>query len=175
MYMNPVKALSLWQPYATLIALGAKRIETRSWSTSYRGPLVIQAASRWTGEQRDLCQIEPFASTLKSDAYTPPHHSLPLGAIVCVVDLAACRRTGQIRHTLSEQEQAFGNYADGRFAWVLENVRAFDEPYRLAGQRGLFDFVCPLCEGDGKVWSIGGAMEPCPVCSLIGVSQRRLL
>jgi len=41
-----VKALTLHQPWASLIAVGAKRIETRSWSTSYRGPLAIHAAAR---------------------------------------------------------------------------------------------------------------------------------
>lgn len=40
-----MKALTVHQPYASLIAIGAKRIETRSWSTSYRGPLAIHAAA----------------------------------------------------------------------------------------------------------------------------------
>lgn len=40
-----MKALTLHQPWASLIAIGAKRIETRSWSTSYRGPLAIHAAA----------------------------------------------------------------------------------------------------------------------------------
>lgn len=39
-----MKALSLWQPWATLIAIGAKQYETRGWSTPYRGPLIIHAA-----------------------------------------------------------------------------------------------------------------------------------
>ena len=41
-----MKALTLWQPWASLIAVGAKTIETRSWSTKYRGPLAIHAAKR---------------------------------------------------------------------------------------------------------------------------------
>lgn len=41
-----LKALSLWQPWASLVAAGVKSIETRSWSTSYRGPLGIHAARR---------------------------------------------------------------------------------------------------------------------------------
>ena len=39
-----MKALTLTQPWATLIAVGAKRIETRSWGTSYRGRIAIHAA-----------------------------------------------------------------------------------------------------------------------------------
>lgn len=41
-----IPVLSLWQPWATLVALGVKTIETRSWSTHYRGPLAIHAAAR---------------------------------------------------------------------------------------------------------------------------------
>lgn len=41
-----MKAISLWQPWASLVALGVKTIETRSWSTKYRGPLTIHAAAR---------------------------------------------------------------------------------------------------------------------------------
>lgn len=38
-----MKAVSLWEPWATLVRLKIKRIETRGWSTSYRGPLAIHA------------------------------------------------------------------------------------------------------------------------------------
>jgi len=44
-----VKVLTLHQPWASLIALGVKTIETRSWSTQYRGPLAIHAAKRPLG------------------------------------------------------------------------------------------------------------------------------
>jgi len=44
-----VKTLTLSQRWATLVALGAKRIETRSWRTSYRGPLAIHAATSVEG------------------------------------------------------------------------------------------------------------------------------
>ena len=39
-----MKALTLYQPYATAIALGLKKYETRSWATSYRGPLAIHTS-----------------------------------------------------------------------------------------------------------------------------------
>lgn len=48
-----LKALTLWQPWATLIAIGAKRIETRGWATSYRGPLVISCRQKQARLARD--------------------------------------------------------------------------------------------------------------------------
>lgn len=45
-----MKAITLWQPWASLIACGAKTIETRSWGTPYRGPLAIHASKRMNQE-----------------------------------------------------------------------------------------------------------------------------
>jgi hypothetical protein len=45
--MTRIKCISLWQPWASLVAVGAKRIETRGWATAYRGRLGIHAAKRW--------------------------------------------------------------------------------------------------------------------------------
>lgn len=41
-----MKAITLWQPWATAMAMGVKRIETRSWFTRHRGDLLICAAKR---------------------------------------------------------------------------------------------------------------------------------
>lgn len=43
-----IPAITLWQPWASLIAAGQKCYETRSWQRSYRGPLAIHSANRWT-------------------------------------------------------------------------------------------------------------------------------
>ncbi len=41
-----MKAITIWQPWASLLACGAKQYETRSWATSYRGPIAIHAAKK---------------------------------------------------------------------------------------------------------------------------------
>jgi len=62
-----MKAITLYQPWATLVALGKKKIETRSWKTDYRGPLAIHVAKKFTGEQRMLCRWakQPLSDALK--------------------------------------------------------------------------------------------------------------
>jgi hypothetical protein len=101
-----MKALTLTQPWATLIAIGAKHIETRSWSTSYRGPLAIHAAKGLgsVGGKRgfyDLCYSQPFLSVLEPAmtgerdiaGFKVPHIDpgyLPMGAIVATCDLVDC-------------------------------------------------------------------------------------
>ena len=53
-----MRAISLWQPWATAIAVGVKQIETRHWKTDYRGPIAIHAAKRWTRDEREFAEIE---------------------------------------------------------------------------------------------------------------------
>ena len=140
-----MKSISLWQPWATLIAVGAKTYETRHWSTPYRGPLIIHAAKKWDRDLYSFTLMSPFAKCLHEGGYRvgggydTKGNTLPLGAFVCVVDLAEIIPTEDVRDSLSEQEQAFGNYASGRFAWRLDNVRAFPEPAPARGYQGLWD------------------------------------
>lgn len=96
--MTDVRALTLWQPWASLVALGLKRIETRSWSTPYRGRLLIHAAAKVPtiapcGDWRIGRSTLRYADrTERSYAYTLPGDGgvvpLPLGAVVasCMLD-----------------------------------------------------------------------------------------
>ncbi len=168
-----MKALSVTQPHAQLIALLMKLIETRSWATSYRGQLAIHAAKGLgpVGGKRgllDLCGEQPFFGALYpivpgADRYCDKEaiaDALPLGAIVAVCDLVACRpatelgngffsgprsiETGMVRlWKLTDQERAFGDYSPGRFAWLLDNIRALPEPVPAKGQLGLWQLDTP--------------------------------
>jgi hypothetical protein len=125
------KALSLWQPYATLILLGAKQYETRHWKTDYRGPLAIHAAKRWTREELDTI-AKPAFSTALGDA------KLPLGAVLGIVNLVDVVPVEKLIGKLSRQERDFGNYELGRYAWKLEVVEVFAEPISTKGAQGIF-------------------------------------
>lgn len=61
--INKYRCISLWQPWATLIAIGEKKIETRSWNPYYRGWMAIHAAK--TKKALPKCQEEPFKSSLE--------------------------------------------------------------------------------------------------------------
>lgn len=151
-----MKALSLTQPWATLVAIGAKRLETRSWRSEYRGPLAIHASKSFPGEDQELCSDEPFVGALRRGGYdliTSPYrsnpygwaHLLPLGAIVAVGVLAGVVRVpatpGYVCGTLlppGEPEASFGNYEPGRDVWRLVDVRALPEPVPCRGALGLW-------------------------------------
>ena len=136
-----MKALSLWQPWATLIALGAKRYETRSWSTPYRGLLAIHAAKREPWPLADA--VEPLAR-----AGYARWTDLPRGAVLCVVRLVDVLPVelviGEIvPYSETNQELAFGDYTAGRYAWALEMVEVFDTPIPARGAQGLWTWQRP--------------------------------
>lgn len=122
-----MKAISLWQPWASAMALGLKSIETRHWVTSYRGPMAIHAAKRWTAEEREFAAIMGLPA------------ELPLGAVVAIGQLSQIHHSEHIRDEISEQERAWGNYADGRFGWRFIDVTALPEPIPYRGAQGLFE------------------------------------
>lgn len=145
-----MKAITLWQPHASLVAIGAKRVETRSWSTSYRGPVAIHASKRMPDWARELCFDEPFFSALEragdwvpdADLPTTTKLNLPFGAIVAAAELWDCRHISGIAGKdwlpLDAQELAFGDYSPGRWMWFLCRVRPLPEPIPCRGAQGLW-------------------------------------
>jgi hypothetical protein len=113
------------------MALGLKRIETRHWSTNYRGLMAIHAAKRWTADEREFHAIEHEAGNMPA--------TLPLGAIVAIGRLVDCRRTEALVHGLSEREEGWGNYGPNRFGWIFEDIAPLPEPIPFKGLQGLFD------------------------------------
>ncbi|MDD5367443.1 MAG: ASCH domain-containing protein [Anaerolineaceae bacterium] len=165
-----MKALTLIQPWATLVAIGAKRIETRSWSTGYRGPLAIHSSSskqfiNMRGKDY-ICGDEPFYSVLTEaskrhtatltdlkDMVTRPF--MPLGCIIATCELIGCGPIADQRTYIKvkpqplyncvgvppeEPELSFGDYTTGRFAWVLANVKPLPEPIPAKGALGLWEW-----------------------------------
>lgn len=138
-----MKAISLHQPWATLVAFGEKQYETRSWKPNHRGLLAIHASKRFDAIQENLCLESPFRESLWQAGYRQ-QRSLPLGAVLCVVKLIDIVPTGQVLDHLPQKELTFGNYGPGRYAWKLELVKRFTTPIPMAGMQSLFDIADDL-------------------------------
>lgn len=143
-----MRGLSLTQPWASLVAFGAKRWETRGWSTSYRGQVAIHASKGFPNDCKEMCFWPPFNDGLASGGITTLR-AMPLGAILAVADLVGCHRTccapwvlgpihGAIRTQPAAHEGELGDYADGRFFFELDNVRCLREPIQYKGALGLW-------------------------------------
>ena len=153
-----MKALTLHQPWASLIAMGAKTIETRSWSTKYRGPIAIHAAKACaTGDfgpysvEDDTPRRSPKQHLMRGPIAWP--YRLPLGAVVATAELVDVVQMGwgvesrppflsvhgRRRHIATEFP--FGDFRCGRFAWLLENIEPLAVPVPAKGKQGLWTWA----------------------------------
>lgn len=153
--------LTLTQPFATLAALGLKRNETRGRPTAYRGPLLIHAGlgPGYFGNEAALwefCLAEPCRSALAAHGITSPGQ-LPRGQLLARVNLLDCVQTwpswatvepwfvgehdGQqwpVPPAAGSLERAVGDYAPGRWAYLLAEPHAFAKPIPARGLPGFW-------------------------------------
>jgi len=127
-----MKAISLTQPWASLVALGHKKIETRSWTTRYRGPLAIHASKRFPPSARVFAIEEAGLDRLPK--------RLPLGAIIATATLKDIRKTEEVVNEISGLERRLGDYSPGRYAWMLEDIRVLPDPVPCKGALRLWEF-----------------------------------
>lgn len=133
-----MRALSIWQPWASLIACGEKRFETRSYEMGLAGhELAIHAAKKKDADCLSLCLEEPFRSALILGGFEKIG-DLPFGAVIAKCKILACHHVEDIRDKISEKERAFGDFRDGRFAWELKLIERFEEPIPARGAQGFW-------------------------------------
>lgn len=154
-----IKAISVWQPSASLIAMDLKHFETRSWKTDYRGPLLICASLHKMSEEEKSAISENMPDEIKGyfrsdfERFLEAHHrsdstmcaeyELPFGKAVCLVDLVDCMPANLIYEArFGKVEVALGDFGFGRWAWELKNPRTF-EPFPVRGKQGIFDVEVP--------------------------------
>ena len=150
-----MKAITLWEPYATLIAVGAKRYETRSWPTRHRGPIAIHAAARWTPEQQRLARSRRVLGALSSAGVEEEGLKATAGSIVAVATLVGCYRTEDIDPArIGADQLAFGDWRRGRWAWLLDGVLRLDNPVFVRGRQGIWEWVAGAQSSDWlREWS----------------------
>lgn len=155
-----MKALTIWQPYASLLAGGIKRYETRSWATGYRGAVAVHAAkkppvdtimelsnSMYDGKGRKIPGIaQEVERTLEAldRLYPGPRdlEKLPTGAVIGLGQLVGCHYIDEeFLDKLDGEERALGDFSPGRFAWEFKpNMYIFATPIPAKGMQGLWEW-----------------------------------
>lgn len=146
-----MKAITIHQPWASLIAHGNKTIETRSFPVSYRGPIAIHAGKHWDDELEEMVVTEPFRTIFEN------HPPLPLGSVIATAQLIRCVKFVSVsrsrNHRLvqfepsgnwypcSQYELEFGDFATGRYGWMLRDIKLLDQPIPTRGQQGLWEWI----------------------------------
>ncbi len=137
-----MKILSLWQPWASLLILGIKRYETRSWGTDFRGEFGIHAAGYWGRECDDFFRLPQIRAALEAHGIRQVQ-DFPFGVVLGTAVLEDVVPTDAIRDQLPLFERLLGNYADGRRAWKLGPVTRYATPVRARGRQGFWEWTAP--------------------------------
>jgi hypothetical protein len=123
------KALSVRQPWASLITCGLKTIEIRTWSTSYRGQLYIHAAKSLDELAMNRFQLE----------------APPTGALLGTVELVKVEPfTAILWNELADKHLDNGPFTPGFYAWHFEDARPLPEPIVYRGDRSLFTVIVEM-------------------------------
>lgn len=118
-------ALSLWQPWASLIYDERKKIETRHWPLRHRGLLAIHAAMK---VDKDACL---------DFGYDPL--TIPRGAVLCAVYMYACV---QFPNDLAPPD-SYGDFYEGRYGFLMRMIDKFAKPIPAKGHQGIWNWDKP--------------------------------
>jgi len=188
-----MKAITLHQPFASLVALGVKRIETRSWPTKHRGLIAIHAAAKkpryeafreggrpmppWFDLVAMSCCYEWWEDESGWWDFGGYQWVGPLGAVVATANLVDClpmvAEPTDAAHALVkpdelwlaepveyqhptpgcdepvqsayriDEERPYGDFAPGRWAWLLDDIVPLDEAIPATGRQGLWNWDAP--------------------------------
>lgn len=129
-----MKVLSLTEPYATLIRLGKKKIETRSFKTNYRGELYIHASS--TKIPKEWKNNKELMNLVKDSV-------LNFGYIILKCKLVDCVYMDEEfldKIKKDKLEYLVGDYKPGRYAWILDDIQVLDRPIFAKGKLGIWNY-----------------------------------
>ena len=149
-------AISLWQPWASLIAEGIKVQETRNWAPPKHligERIAIHAAKR----RLTKAELRELPSMIHHDMSVRYGHfweeDVPYGAVVATAELGgACRVVGKDKMLGLEGRliytnepcrlfsDIYGDYSVGRIIWWLKDIEKFQEPVPAAGKQGFWDW-----------------------------------
>ncbi len=134
-----MKAITVRQPWASLLVLGVKTLDPRSWQTHHRGPLLIHAGRRLAPHAAQLWQVPTLAETLCRAGY-PTLQSLPRGVLLGTVQLLACTRLEELAlEDLSAQESLWCDPPPGCWLWHFRDAAPLRRFLPWRGRLGLFD------------------------------------
>ena len=131
-----MKAITLWQPWASLWLTGAKIHETRTWPTKHRGSLAVHAALRTIRPGELSHELHLICQDYLGMDYAK---NLETGAVLGVIELVDCVPTNGLI-PISRQDIVCGDFSAGRWAWRRDNLVKFEKPINYRGRQGLWDF-----------------------------------
>lgn len=130
-----MRALTLIQPWATLVILGEKQIETRCWSTNIRGKIAIHA-----GKKIDKKVFNDPIYKEVLEKYGITQKNIITSAIIGFCEIDDVKPTEELDLIISEKERVFGDYSPERYGWILKNIEPIEPIKNVKGMLGFWNF-----------------------------------
>jgi activating signal cointegrator 1 len=145
-----MKALTIQQPSASLLAVGATSLLTSRQPTDERGPIAIYAA--WTFPMADMVLLkrhhyrEALGQHYFGDELDAGY--LPTGAVVAVGLLTDCLSTNDPDNLppLGSPQSYFADFTADRFIWRFDQVRRLEVPIKCGGARGFWELPASIAD-----------------------------
>lgn len=152
-----IRALTVWQPWATLLCRKEKRWESRPWrppDEAIGEEMAIHSARRWKSAQQHACKNDRAirrglinCERLPSNN-TEADQMLPRGRVLCIMTLERVEPASYLRNNpgaLSEPRVNvnLGDYSEGRFGWRFSVEYVYDTPPPVRGQQGIWKLTVP--------------------------------
>lgn len=136
-----MKALSIKQPWASLIAHGIKNIENRTWKTKFRGRIFIHASAKNAGALYELLNEKQIEAISNHWTAAPPFPDRPVSAIIGEVDIVDCVINHPSIWAEKSDWQEVGWTEKQIYNWVLANPVLYEKPIlNVKGKLSFWDF-----------------------------------
>lgn len=135
-----MKAITIIQPWATLLATGTKQFETRSWNTNQRGLFAIHASKRTKVSDAAFSALYDEIHEVFDHLHLSSPNDLAYGAVVGAARLVACHSTDELWKNVTETELNLGDWSPNRFAWDFREAYLLPTALPYRGQQGIWEF-----------------------------------
>lgn len=144
-----MKCISVWQPFASLLVKGVKVVETRSWPAprSIIGQRIGIAATKVITSAQKAHWADPEFRAHYERLNMPDLVDLPRGHLLGTVQITASEvMTEELLADVTAEEQAYGHWALGNYAWFAADPVEFARPIAIRGKQGLYDWKGDISE-----------------------------
>ena len=135
-----MKALTIKQPWATLIIEGYKKYEFRSWKINYRGKILIHAG---LSLEKDM-----------EERFKEYNLDYKCGYIIGEAEIVDCilidKEFNESLRKINPLVYGRSNHVE-TYGWKLENIKKYEKPIPCKGKLGLWNYEGDLYEAQNEV------------------------
>ena len=137
-----IPAITVYQPWASMIACGLKRFEFRGWvppQRFMRRPVAIHASVKTETKKTLQKYLDAYEGTAAIPIIEAAMRcDLPTGSVLCTAEITGVLRANGLVEPITGKV-----VVNGGFAWRLEKIKTFPQPLPAKGAQGFWWWTQP--------------------------------